>query len=44
MNIMACCDVAVVQIIYPSLNKQDSIEQVRGWSHEEGFEVIYAML
>ena len=31
-----CCDVAVTQINYPSLNKQDSIEQARGRFHEEG--------
>jgi hypothetical protein len=31
-----CCDVAVAQINYPNLNKQDSIEQVRGRSHDEG--------
>jgi hypothetical protein len=32
-----CCDVVVVQINYPSFkhNTQDSIEQVRGRSHEE---------
>jgi len=30
-----CCDVAVAQINYPNLNKQDSIEQVRGQSHEK---------
>jgi len=30
-----CCDVVVAQINYPSLNKQDSIEQARGRSHEE---------
>jgi hypothetical protein len=30
------CDVAVAQINYPSLNKQDSIEQLRDQSHEEG--------
>jgi hypothetical protein len=34
---LACCDVAVVQINYPSFkhNTQDSIEQARGRSHEE---------
>jgi hypothetical protein len=31
-----CCDVAVTQINYPNLNKQDSREQVRGRSHEKG--------
>jgi len=33
-----CCDVAVTQINYPILkqNTQDSIEQARGRSHEEG--------
>jgi hypothetical protein len=30
-----CYDVAITQINYPSLNKQDSIEQVRGQSNEE---------
>jgi len=38
-----CCDVAVAQINYPSLkhNTQDSIEQVRGRSHEEGSSQIF---
>jgi phage gp36-like protein len=31
-----CCDVAVTQIIYLSLNKQDSTEQARNRFHEEG--------
>ena len=31
-----CCDVTVTQINYPSLNKQDSIEQARGRFHEKG--------
>jgi hypothetical protein len=31
----ACCDVAVAQINYPNLNKQDSIEQVRDRFNEE---------
>jgi len=30
-----CCDITVVQINYPSLNKQDSIEKVRGRFHDE---------
>jgi len=30
------CYVAVTKINYPSLNKQDIIEQARGQSHEEG--------
>jgi hypothetical protein len=33
---VVCCDVMITQINYPCLNKQDSIEQVRGQSHEEG--------
>ena len=30
-------------INYPSLNKQDSIEQVRGRSHEEGLVQIFIL-
>jgi len=39
------CDVTVTQINYPSLkhNTQDSIEQVRGWSHEEGLVQIFML-
>jgi len=38
-----CCDVAVAQINYPNLkhNTQDSIEQARGRSHEEGSSQIF---
>ena len=37
------CDVAVAQINYPNLkhNTQDSIEQARGRSHEEGSSQIF---
>ena len=40
-----CCDVAVAQINYPSLkhNIQDSIEQARGRSHEEGSSQIFML-
>jgi hypothetical protein len=40
-----CCDVAVTQINYPSLkhNTQDSIEQARGQSHEEGLSQIFML-
>jgi hypothetical protein len=40
-----CCDVAVAQINYPILkhNTQDSIEQVRGQSHEEGLVQIFML-
>jgi hypothetical protein len=40
-----CCDVAVAQINYPSFkhNTQDSIEQVRGRSHEEVSSQIFRL-
>ena len=38
-----CCDVAVTQIIYPSLNKQDSIKQVRGQSYKEYLVQIFLL-
>ena len=38
-----CCDVAVAQINYPSLNKQDSIEQVRGRFNEEVLVQIFML-
>jgi hypothetical protein len=38
-----CCDVAVTQINHLSLNKQDSIEQVRGRSHKEGLVQIFML-
>jgi len=38
-----CCDVAVAQINYISLNKQDSIEQTNGRSHEEGLVQIFML-
>jgi len=43
--IIYCCDVAVTQINYPSLkhNTQDSIEQARGRSHEEGSSQIFML-
>jgi hypothetical protein len=37
------CNVTVAQINYPSLNKQDSIEQVRGRSHEEVLVQIFML-
>jgi hypothetical protein len=36
-------DVAVTQINYPSLNKQDSKEQTSGRSHEEGLIKIFML-
>jgi len=43
--VVGCCDVAIVQINYPSLkqNTQDSIEQIRGRSHEEGSSHIFML-
>jgi hypothetical protein len=40
-----CYDVAVAQINYPSFkhNTQDSIEQARGGSHEEGSSQIFML-
>jgi len=40
-----CCDVAVAQINYPSFkhNKQDSIEQAKGRSHEEDSSQIFML-
>ena len=40
-----CCDVTVVQINYHSFkhNTQDTIEQVRGRSHEEGSSQIFML-
>ena len=45
MRIYGCCDVAVVQINYPSLkhNTQDSIEQARGRSHKEDLVQIFML-
>jgi len=43
VKVLDCCDVAVVQINNHSLNKQDSIEQVRGRSHEEGLFQIFML-
>ena len=40
---MRCCDVAVAQINYPILNKQDSIEQVRDQSHKEVLVQIFML-
>ena len=37
------CKVAATQINYPKLNKQDSIEQARGWSHEEDSSQIFML-
>jgi hypothetical protein len=37
------CNVTVAQINYPSLNKQDSIEQVRSRSHEEVLVQIFML-
>jgi len=39
----ACCYVAVAQINYPNLNKQDSIEQVRGQFNEEVLVQIFIL-
>jgi hypothetical protein len=43
--VCVCCDIAVAQINYPSLkhNTQDSIEQARGQSHEEGSSQIFML-
>jgi hypothetical protein len=38
-----CCDVAVAQINYLSLNKQDSIEQARGRSHRKVLVQIFML-
>ena len=35
-NLTQYCDIAVTQINYLTLNKQDSIEQANGQSHKEG--------
>jgi len=45
MPLELCCDVAVTQFNYPNLkhNTQDSIEQARGWSHEEGLSEIFML-
>ena len=42
---MYYCDVVVTQINYPSFkhNTQDSIEQARGRSHEEGLVQIFML-
>ena len=42
-NNKKCCDVAVAQIYYPNLNKQDSIKQARGRSHEKGSVQIFML-
>ena len=44
-NVQSCCDVAVAHINYPSFkhNTQDSIEQARGRSHEEGSSQIFML-
>ena len=36
-------DVMVKQINYPDLNKQDSIEQVRGWSHKKDLVQVFIL-
>jgi len=38
-----CCDVAVTQINYPNLSKQDNIEQARGQSHKEVLVQIFML-
>jgi hypothetical protein len=43
VKVLDCCDIAVVQINNHSLNKQESIEQVRGRSHEEGLFQIFML-
>ena len=42
---MNCCDVAVAQINYPNFkhNTQNSIEQARGGSYEEGSSQIFML-
>jgi hypothetical protein len=35
-NLTQYCDIAVTQINYLTLNKQDSIEQANSQSHKEG--------
>ena len=39
----SCCDITFAQINYLSLNKQDSIEQVNGWSHDEVLVKIFML-
>ena len=43
ISISMCCNVVVTQINYPSLNKQDSIEQARGRSHKKGLVQIFML-
>jgi hypothetical protein len=38
-----CYDIAVTQINYPSLNKQDIIEQVNDWSHAEDLFQVFML-
>jgi len=38
-----CCDVAVTQINYLSLNKSDNIEQIRGRSHEKDLVKVFIL-
>jgi hypothetical protein len=38
-----CCDVAITQINYPSLNKQYSIEQAKGWSQKKVLVQIFML-
>ena len=40
---MNCCNVAVTQINYPVLNKQDSIEQARGRFHEKDLIQVFIL-
>jgi hypothetical protein len=38
-----CCNVAVTQVNYPNLNKQDSIEQARGRFHEKDLIQVFTL-
>jgi hypothetical protein len=38
-----CCDIAVTQINYLSLNKSDNIEQIRGQSHEKDLVKVFIL-
>jgi hypothetical protein len=38
-----CYDVTIIQINYPSLDNQDSIEQARGLSYEENLVQVFML-
>ena len=38
-----CYDVTIIQINYPSLDNQDSIEQARGRSYEEDLVQVFML-